>query len=1096
MAVQGTGTVTVLVTDLVGSTEVRVAVGEHAADRLQRAHDRLLADVVAHYGGSVVKGTGDGVLATFAGAADAVSAAVEVQQAVHAWDAGPGGRQAVRIGISAGDVTWEGGDCFGTPVIEAARLCAAADGGQVLVADVVRVLARGRHGSPLTALGPLELKGLPEPVATYEVTWEPRAVAGTRVQVPLPSALRPDREFTFAGREAELGRLVEHWSAARSGERQCVLVGGEPGIGKTRLAGEIASVAHSDGATVLYGRCEEDMGFSYQPFVEALQHFAGHTDPGSLANQLGPYGGDLARVCPELTDLAPGLPPALQSEPEAERHRLFEAMAGWLRAAADDQPVVLVIDDLHGAATPALLLLRHVLRATEGARLLVLATYRDTELGRTHPLADTLAELRRARGVERLSLVGLDEPELAMLLGQPADAALTKLVYAETEGNPFFAREVLRHFQESGALVRRAGGWTVEGVVAELGIPEGVREVVGRRLVALSTATNDALAVASVVGMDFALRVLAPVTGFDEDQLVVALDEAVAARLVTELGVGQYRFGHALVRSTLYEELGLTARVRMHRRVGEAIEAATPDDVFALAHHFGLAAAGGQGTVRAARYHVLAAQRALATLAADDARSSALAALDLLDDGEDDLLRCDALTCLGRAERMLGLGDHREHLIEAGRLARAHGDVERLVASTLSNGGGVGDVAGADNERIELIEAALAAVGPDDTSDRARLIALLGLELGAFVGAASERAFAIADEALAVARRVGDDATLSEVIHMHFDATLAPHTRAQRRALSTENLALAERVGDPVALGWALQDHGWVRAEYGEFDAIVDGIERMAAIGDDFGIGGMSRGRTLIRTAKALADGRLAEAEVLADETLRVFTETGHRSAFTFYAAVLIGIRRDQGRLEELVPLVVDAARDNPNLPAIRAALCMIYADLDRLPEAGELLRELAADGFSALPYSWTWLAAMCNCAEASIRLRDEVTASALLDRLLPYRDHFAMTVVPVGAVARFCAALASTLGRFEEADTWFAEAVAMDERAGAVSCLARSRLDWARMLLTRRSPTDADRAAAMLDMVLRAASAVGLPTVERRAQALLAGPDAPAGAR
>ena len=286
---EGTGTVTVLVTDMVGSTALRSEVGEETADRLRRAHDDLLSTVVVRHGGSVVKGMGDGIIATFPGAADAVSAAVEAQQAVHAWDAGAGGRQAVRIGISAGDVAWDGGDCFGTPVIEAARLCAVADGGQVLMADVVRVLARGRHGSEVTALGALELKGLPEPVTTYEVLWTPPPGTDESVTVPLPSALRSDREFSFAGRAAELGRLVEHWSAARSGERRCVLVGGEPGIGKTRLAAELASVAHDGGATVLYGRCEEDMGFSYQPFVEALQHFVDHQPPDRLGALLGPH---------------------------------------------------------------------------------------------------------------------------------------------------------------------------------------------------------------------------------------------------------------------------------------------------------------------------------------------------------------------------------------------------------------------------------------------------------------------------------------------------------------------------------------------------------------------------------------------------------------------------------------------------------------------------------------------------------------------------------------------------------------------------------------------------------------------------------------
>ncbi len=211
------GTATILFTDLVGSTELRVALGEAAADRLRQAHDRVLAAIVDEQGGTLVKGTGDGIMATFPSAAAAVIGAVAMQQASTAPPEGDTPGTEVRIGISAGDVTWDDEDCFGTPVVEAARLCAAAAGGQILVADVVRILARGRHGQTLVALGSLDLKGLPEPVVTHEVEWAPAVGAGDDVRVPLPAALRGDREFPFAGRGEELARLRDAWSCAERG---------------------------------------------------------------------------------------------------------------------------------------------------------------------------------------------------------------------------------------------------------------------------------------------------------------------------------------------------------------------------------------------------------------------------------------------------------------------------------------------------------------------------------------------------------------------------------------------------------------------------------------------------------------------------------------------------------------------------------------------------------------------------------------------------------------------------------------------------------------------------------------------------------------
>ena len=446
-----------LFTDLVGSTELRSRLGETAAEALRRQHDTLVTGGVEKSGGTVVKNLGDGFMATFGGASDAVAAAVAIQQVIERHNRAGGTAMEVRIGISAGDVVFESDDCFGTPVIEAARLCAAAQGRQILASEIVRWMAHAGEEA-FTPVGSLELKGLSRPLPTVQVDWEPAAQS----PVPLPTFLT-DIGKIFVGRDGELDRLAQLWKEAAAGERRIAFLAGEPGVGKTRLAAELARQVHDEGATVLAGRCDEDLGVPYQPFVEALRHFVDHAP---ALGRLGRYGGELARLVPELTDRVPGLAPPLRSDPEMERYRLFDAVAAWLTATAAEEPLVLVLDDLQWAAKPTLLLLRHIVRVADG-RILVLGTYRDTELTHDHPLVEVVADLRRQGGVERLSLAGLDDAGWRPSSNRPpgsaldeAGLALARAVHEETEGNPFFVREVLRHLAETGAVERQEGTWT------------------------------------------------------------------------------------------------------------------------------------------------------------------------------------------------------------------------------------------------------------------------------------------------------------------------------------------------------------------------------------------------------------------------------------------------------------------------------------------------------------------------------------------------------------------------------------------------------------------------------------------------------------
>jgi predicted ATPase len=387
--------------------------------------------------------------------------------------------------------------------------------------------------------------------------------------------------------------------------RLAVFVGGEPGIGKTRLVKELCRSAHQEGSVVLWGSCDEELSIPYQPFVEAFRWLAATVSPDQLGELLGPLGSELSPLVPELERLSPGNGPRHSDDPETERNRLFEATTDLLVNLSTRVPVVVVLDDVHWARKPTLLLLRHLLKAADHLPLLIVATYRDTDLDRTHPLSEMLADMRRQPGVERLMLQGLDEVGVRQFLERTAGhdladdgIALAAAVSRETEGNPFFIGEVLRHLSESGALVYREGRWTSDLKLGDVGIPEGVREVIGRRLSHLDAATNEVLAIAAVIGREFDLRLLSQIVDGGTDSVLDAIGAAETGSLVESVvgRPGTYRFAHALVRSTLYDELPTSRRLRLHRAVALAIESTgdIQNQLNELARHFTEAAALGE----------------------------------------------------------------------------------------------------------------------------------------------------------------------------------------------------------------------------------------------------------------------------------------------------------------------------------------------------------------------------------------------------------------------------------------------------------------------------------------------------------------------
>ncbi|MEE8386382.1 MAG: alpha/beta fold hydrolase, partial [Dehalococcoidia bacterium] len=536
---------------------------------------------------------GDGLMVAFASALDALACAVAMQQTVHRHNQHDDESHSlqVRVGLHVGEPISHEDDYFGMPVVIAKRLCDRAQGGQILASDLVRGLVGSRGGHTFRELGPLSLKGTGAPLSAYEVAWEPAAeepaaplpspVEGLAPPLPLPPLLAVGERTAFVGRSQELERLLDQWKQVRAGQRHLVLVTGGPGIGKTRLAAEFALAAHAEGAMILFGRSDE-RAVAYQPFVEALRHYIAACQPNQLRARLGATGADLIRVIPEIAQRLPDLPVPPPVEKETERQRLYDAFAALLTNASRASPTLLILDDLHLADEATLQLLKGIVRLPDPSPLLVLATYRDTEVGWSHPLANTLADLRRDCELHLVSLDGLDKGTVGEMVGTwmglDAPPAFIRAIHELTEGNPFFIEELLRHLEETGAFSQREGRLTIALTIDQMGIPEGVKEVVGQRLSRLSEECNSILTIASVIGREFDLDALARASDLSIDRLLELLEEAVGARVVAEVPnvIGRYSFSHTLMHETLYEELTTTRRVRLH---GQTLQYADSEGV-------------------------------------------------------------------------------------------------------------------------------------------------------------------------------------------------------------------------------------------------------------------------------------------------------------------------------------------------------------------------------------------------------------------------------------------------------------------------------------------------------------------------------------
>jgi DNA-binding SARP family transcriptional activator len=894
------------------------------------------------------------------------------------------------------------------------------------------------------------LRKLEQAILRQDSSLEPQA----RSSLADDEGFRPGNHGIFVGRETELAELVGGVKDAIAGQARLFLLVGEAGIGKSRLAEEAAARATAVGARVLWGRCWEAGGApAYWPWVQSLRSYVSGCDPGQLRGLIRGNAVHVAQLVPEIAELLPELGEPQPLDGDGARFQLFDATATFLARVGAQRPLVLVLDDLHAADEPSLLLLRFVASNVPDARLMIIGAYREDELQGNATLSERLSDLvRRGR---RLSLTGLGAQEVGSFIelasGSRPSEALVSALYEESEGNPLFVGELVQ-------LAAANGERRNERQAQNRGtVPTGIRDVIDRRLRNLSPECRRLLTGGSIFGREFRLGALSRLLELERAVLLDAVDEAIAAGIVTELAgtPARLRFAHGLIRDTVYDELSGAQRALLHRRTGEVLAELYTDDqephLAELARHF----LAGDEVERAVDYARRAGDQALRLLAYEEAARLYQAALEALGAGElqSGEERCELMLALGDAQARAGdMPGARETFVVAAELARRLGAGEYLARAALGYGGRfVWLRAGRDRRIVPLLEDALALLPNEDSSLRVRVLARLA---GALRDLPSpKRRVNLCREAVAIARRLADPATLAYALDGM--AALAPPDADAWFELATETVTIAQAADDRERLFNGRTSRAGAAMSLGDIAKADAEIQAMAELADELRQPAQRWMTTVFLAMRALFDGRHQEAENLIPEALSLGETAEAWDASTVSQIQLYALRREQARLDELDEMIHRSVPELPARPLFRCMLADVHVALGRTTEARETFDALAERDFALIPVETEWATSISILAETCAFLGDSARAEMLYDLLVPYADTniFNHPEVSRGATARYLAILAATAGRWTEAESHFDQALNLNTQMGTRPWLAWTQHDYAQMLIASGKP-------------------------------------------
>ena len=1102
--------VTALFADIKGSTELERDLDPEEARAIIDPALKLMIDAVNRYGGYVVQSTGDGIFGMFGAPIAhedhpqrALHAALRMQADLRRYGAAlrERGRAPIeiRIGVNTGEVVVRAiqtaaGHAEYTPIGHtnnlASRMQTVAATGTIAATEDTRKLCEGYF--TFRSIGPTRVKGVSEAVNVHEVTG--LGPLRTRLQASAQRGLS-----TFVGREAELAQMKHALDLAKSGKGQILAAVGEAGVGKSRLLFEFKAVMPPGCLVLETLSVSHGKASAYLPLIDLLKNYFEITSDDDARKRREKIAGKIMMLDRALEDTLPYIFTVLEvaesddqlarMDPEVRRRRTLDAIKKLLLRESLNQPLVVIFEDLHWLDDGSRALLNLLADSIGTARVMMVLNYRPEFThnwnNKTYYTQLRLDPLSAESGEQMLQALLDDGRELA---------PLKRLIIEKTEGNPFFIEEIVQALFEQGALLRN-GAIKLAKSLGAIQIPSTVQAVLASRIDRLPPDQKDLLQTLAVIGKEFPFRLVREVSGKADDDLQRLLSELQMAEFIYEqpaISDIAYVFKHALSQQVASGSALLERRRVLHERVARVLEVQFPEIVETqpelIAHHYTEAGLGAEAVPHWHR----AGERSLQRWANVEAISHLKKGLDLLGSAadsaernrpEDEAMRYSLLYKLGEAQQAAGeFGESCDAFVSASEVANSLGSTDGLANAAVeyartAHFGGM-----TTPKVVRLLEDGLQRLGSEDNPLTTRVHGSLALALG--VMGQQQQAMVYAEKAVAMARRYDDPSLLAHSLQAMFYALSRPE-QAKLRLIVANQLLEAGKAAQSAELG---HEAHWPRSY-----ALFESGDMVAAdqANDDLSRWSEERNRpftiylaAVFRAARAAMSGRFEESERLAQQALAIGQRVQGEAASGIFGQQMFVLRRQQGRLKEVEPVVRMFVQQNSAAAAWRPGLAVIYSDLGLTDYAREEFEGLAQHDFADLPLDVAWLGTMTYLVDVCTFLADRTRAKRLYEILLPFDG--ANVVVGSGtachgALSRYLGALATTLERWDEATRHFEDALAMNARMEARPWLAYTQEQYSTMLLARRQPGDRERAVALVDAALATAQELGMRALEER---------------